>query len=240
MVIFPLIASILALACCAAVLRDYRTRPSPAGAVWSIAFAIFGVAALAEVLGTLDRWTPLLVRIYYVLGATLVVGYLALGELYLLLRRERADRAAGLLVFLTALAVALVLQAEVAPDVADRGWEALDRGAGLTALTIGINSTGTLILLGGLLYSAASFRRRGVMRNRMIGCLLIAAGTLAVASGGTLTRLGSHQFLYIAMSFGISLIFAGYTRSRRPDTMPARNHLSLREDASAQLPSPSS
>jgi hypothetical protein len=70
------------------------------------------------------------------------------------------------------------------------------------------------------MHSALVFKRRGIMRNRMVGCLLIAAGTLAVASGGTLTRLGSHQYLYVAMSLGIALIFAGYTRARRPDTQP--------------------
>jgi hypothetical protein len=223
MVIFPIIATILALGCCLAVLRDNLARPKPAGLVWTLAFAIFGAAALVEVLGTLAGWTPILARVYYVLGATLVVGYLALGELYLLMRRAWVDRVAGLLVVLTALAVSLVSKASVAADIKDVGWEALERSPGLTILTILINSTGTVILVGGLAYSAISFKRRGIMRNRMIGCLLIAAGTLAVASGGTLTRLGSHQFLYIAMSAGIALIFAGYVRTRKPDAAPARS-----------------
>lgn len=222
MVIFPVIATLLAFGCCLAVLRDTLARPKPAGLVWTVAFAIFGVAALAEVVGTLAGWTPLLARVYYVLGATLVVGYLALGELYLLMRRVWVDRIAGLLLVLTALAISLVSRAPVGPDIDRAGWEALERSPGLTILTILLNSTGTVILVGGLVYSAISFRRRGIMRNRMLGCLLIAAGTLAVASGGTLTRLGNHQYLYIAMSLGIALIFAGYVRTKKPDEMPAR------------------
>ena len=222
MVIFPIIATTLALGCCLAVLRDNLARPKPAGLVWTLAFAIFGIAALAEVIGTLAGWTPLLARVYYVLGATLVVGYLALGELYLLMRREWVDRIAGLLVVISALAVSLVSKAAIGPDIEQAGWKALEKSTGLTLLTILVNTTGTIILVGGLVYSAVSFRRRGIMRNRMIGCLLIAAGTLAVASGGTLTRLGSHQYLYIAMSLGITLIFAGYVRTRRPDAVPAR------------------
>lgn len=222
MVIFPIVASLLAAGCCAAVARDYVARPRPAGAVWTAAFAIFATAAALEVVGSLAGWTPLLARAYYVLGATLVVGYLALGELYLITRRERADRFAGVMLALTALAVSLIARAPVGPDVADDGWRALERGAGLNALTVGINVSGTLILVGGLAYSSMSFLRRRVMRNRMIGCLLIMTGALVVALGGTLTRLGSHQFLYIAMSAGIALIFAGYLRSRQPDTQPAR------------------
>ena len=223
MVIFPIIAATLALGCCLVVLRDYIARPKPAGLVWTVAFAIFGVAALAEVIGTLAGWTPLLARIYYVLGATLVVGYLALGELYLMMRREWVDRIAGLLVVLSALAVALVSNSPVGPEIEQAGWEALDRSPGLTMLTILINTTGTIILVAGLVYSAVSFKRRGIMRNRILGCLLIAAGTLSVASGGTLTRLGNHQYLYIAMSLGITLIFAGYLRTKKPDAAPTRS-----------------
>ncbi|MDQ3549719.1 MAG: hypothetical protein M3439_12975, partial [Chloroflexota bacterium] len=106
-----MVATLLALGCCLVVLRDHLARPKSAGLVWTIAFAIFGIAALAEVIGTLVGWTPLLARIYYVLGATLVVGYLALGELYLLMRRQWVDRIAGLLVVLSALAISLVSRA---------------------------------------------------------------------------------------------------------------------------------
>jgi hypothetical protein len=222
MVIFPIIATTLALGCCLTVLRDYLAHPKPATLVWTIAFAIFGIAALAEVLGTLAGWTPLLARVYYVLGATLVVGYLALGELYLLMRREWVDRIAGLLVVLSALAIALVSNATVGPNLETAGWDALERSPGLTIVTVLLNTTGTVILVGGLVYSAVSFKRRGIMRNRMIGCLLIAAGTLSVAGGGTLTRFGSHQYFYIAMSLGIALIFAGYVRTKKPDSAPAR------------------
>lgn len=221
MVVFPIVATILAFGCAAAVFRDYLARPRPNGLVWTIAFAVFGAAALCEVIGSLSGWTPLVARTYYVLGATLVVGYLALGELYLLMRRSWADKASGVMILLTALAVALISKTPIGPDLADEGWRALEPSGGMTALTVGINSGGTLILVGGLLYSVYSFRRKGIMRNRMIGCLLIALGTLSVASGGTLTRFGSHQLLYIAMSIGIALIFAGYLWTRKPDAKPA-------------------
>jgi hypothetical protein len=222
MVIFPLVASTLAWICCFAVLYDYLRKPKPAGIAWVVAFAIFGAAASIEVVTTVTEWTPLLARAYYVLGATLVVGYLALGQLYLIIPRRWSDRFAGVVIALSALAVSLVVNADVAANVADDGWHALDRSAGLTVLTIGFNVLGTLVIVGGCLYSALAFRRKGIMRNRMIGCLLIAAGTLSVASGGTLTRLGSHQYLYIAMTLGIALIFTGYMRARQPDTVVRR------------------
>src|SRR5690606_39198328 len=80
-----------------------------------------------------------------------------------------------------------------------------------------INIVGTLIIVGGLLWSIWRFSRTGAFRNRMIGCSLIVAGTIAVAMGGTLTRLGHYEYLYIAMSAGIALIFGGVVWTRRPD-----------------------
>jgi hypothetical protein len=50
----------------------------------------------------------------------------------------------------------------------------------------------------------------------MIGCVLIAVGTLLVAAGGTLTRFGHQEYLYLGMSLGVGVIFAGYLQARRP------------------------
>jgi hypothetical protein len=218
MVVFPLIATLVALGCAVAVALDYSRRPKPDKVAWLLAFVMFAGAAGLEVGGALAHWTPLMARAYYALGAVLVVGYLGLGELYLLFpaRRALVDRLAGGLVALSALGVSLVYRAPLDADVAERGWHALRPGGALLAVTIGFNTVGTLVLVGGLLYSAWRFRGQAPLRNRTLGCLLIALGTLAVASGGTLTRLGSDQFLYIAMAFGVALIFAGYVKAKQP------------------------
>jgi len=51
----------------------------------------------------------------------------------------------------------------------------------------------------------------------MIGCVLIAAGTLIVATGGTMARFGHREFLYIPMAIGVTTIFTGYLETRRPE-----------------------
>ena len=213
MVAFPIIAALIAGACFLLVVRDYRARPKPSAAAWAVAFAMFSAAAAAEAIGSLSGWTPLLARMYYLFGASLVVGYLALGELYLLAPKRIVDRLAGGLLLISTLAAAQVWQAEIG-DLNRDGWDALERSPLLTAITISLNAGGTLILVGGLVYSAWRFRQRGIMRERVVGCLLIALGTLVVASGGTLTRLGSDEYFYIAMATGVALIFAGYLRTR--------------------------
>lgn len=221
MVIFPATAALVAFACACVLLRDYIQRPRPDKITWAIAFAIFGAAALAEFVGSVFGWTPLLARAYYVSGATIVVGYLALGELYLLLPKKYVDKLAAGMVALTAMAIGLIVNTPVGPTLQSEGWHALEPGTGLTMMTIAINSIGTLVLVAGCLYSALRFKKMGIMRNRMIGLSLIAAGTLVVASGGTLTRLGNAEYFYIAMTAGVSLIFAGYLKARKPDARPA-------------------
>ncbi len=53
----------------------------------------------------------------------------------------------------------------------------------------------------------------------MIGCILIAAGTLIVAMKGTLSRTGLPEETFaLAMAVGVAIIFAGYLETRRPDT----------------------
>jgi hypothetical protein len=222
LVVLPAIAAVLAFGCVIAIGRDALRRVSPDRVAWMIAFGLFGVAATAEVVGDTAGWNELLVRLYYVSGAVLVVGFLALGQLYLLAGRRISRFAPGVALFLTAVSVSTVWGAPIDAARLDAdGWDALTRTPGLKILAISVNSIGTLILLGGLVYSAIRFKQRGTNRNRMIGCLLIAGGTLTVAMGGTLTRLGSDQYLYIAMSAGIGLIFSGYLWTKRPDSAEA-------------------
>jgi hypothetical protein len=204
--------------CALTVARDARRRPRPDKVAWAVAFAVFAAAAGAEVVGSLWGWSAGLARFYYLTGATLVVGYLALGELYLLAPKRIGRVAPGATLLVTALAAAVVFGAPVdGARLEEEGWDALERGPGLVALTASINALGTLVLVGGALWSAWRFRRRGGQRHRMIGCVLIAVGTLVVAAGGTLTRLGRDEYFYVAMAAGVAVIYAGYLETRRPD-----------------------
>lgn len=220
-VIFPILSALISALCAGMIARDALRKPRPDKLAWSVAFALFAIASASEAIGSLNDWTPALVRIYYLTGAVLVVGFLALGELYLLAGRAIERFAPGVTVLATAFSAALVFNAPVDhAKLADDGWEAIERSNLLTATTITLNAGGTLVIVGGLLYSAWKFKRLGIYRNRMIGCVLIAAGTLVVAMGGTATRLGQREYLYVAMSIGVATIFAGYLWTRRVEGAP--------------------
>lgn len=224
-VVFPAISALIALICAGLIVRDAISRPRPDKVAWTIAFVLFTIAAGAEVVGSVGEWSSALVRVYYLAGAVLVVGYLALGELYLLAENTIERFAPGAALLVTAVSATVVWNARIDETrLAADGWDAIERGPALKALAIGINSAGTLVIVGGLIYSAWRFKRLGSQRNRMIGCLLIALGTVTVGLGGTLTRLGRHEYLYIAMSIGVAIIFAGYLQTRKPQAPGFRPH----------------
>jgi hypothetical protein len=221
-IVFPVISAVLAFACAAIILRDQIVRPRPDKAIWSLAFLMFGLAAGADAYGRQVEWSEPLARLYYATGPALVVMYLAIGELYLLFPRRMGRFAPGAAILLTAIWVTTVLNAPIDGDrLAEDGWEAIDRGSAMVALTIAINTVGTLVIVGGLAWSIWRYARAGTHRNRMIGCVLIASGTIVVGLGGTLTRLGHYEYLYIAMSIGIAMIFGGVIWTRRPESASA-------------------
>jgi hypothetical protein len=179
------------------------------------------VAAVAEVVGDLYEWTPVVARVYYLTGAVLVTLFLGVGELYLLFGQKIQRFAPGLTLAVVALAISLIWTAPIDESrLASDKWEAIERDGVLTALVAVTNAFGVVVLAGGALYSAWRFRRLGTHRHRMIGCILIAVGTMVIATKGYAERLGiavSDEMFYVFLAVGAAIIFVGYLETRRPE-----------------------
>jgi hypothetical protein len=116
--------------------------------IWGATFSAFGLAAGSEAYASIFGWTPALVRLYYLAGASLSVGFLALGTLVLLVPRRIALVALGVVLVQSAFMVFLVLRSPVDPDAVQvAGWSALGRDGNLRALALTINVLGTLVVL---------------------------------------------------------------------------------------------
>jgi hypothetical protein len=213
----PAAAAAMAALCAAFVGWDALRRPSPERVTWTAAFLLFTVAAACEVIGSAIGWSPTLARVYYLTGAVLVVGVFALGELYLLLPGRMPLVTPGISLLIVAVAATAVWSAPIdSARLTAVGWQALERGPFLVALAATINAGGTMVLAGGALYSAWTLRAAGGSGQRAAGCVLIAVGTVVVALGGTLSRFGRPEYLYLAMVLGIAIIFAGVVLTRQP------------------------
>ncbi|HMA36136.1 MAG TPA: hypothetical protein VKY74_16890 [Chloroflexia bacterium] len=229
LILMPAFAMIVGFALAIVILAHYAAAPARRvhELVWGISFWMFGLGALAEVVGDLIGWHDLLARVYYISGAILAVAYLGLGEAILLWpgRAARVSMIVG--AAFTVITVVALLAAPLDASVlhSDVPWRAVAAKGSLPAILAGLsNSIGTLLIVGGALYSAWVFWRKGIQRNRMIGCVLLAVGTLVVATGGVLAGwLNQHAWLYPPMALGVAIMFVGYlqtTRAPAPKPIP--------------------
>ncbi len=79
-----------------------------------------------------------------------------------------------------------------------------------------INTYAAIFLIGGAALSAWRFRTDPAARHRFIGNCYIAIGALLPGIGGTATRMGHTEVLYVMELIGIVLIWIGYTYNVRP------------------------
>jgi hypothetical protein len=223
-------ATVIAGAFAAILLNRYfSSRRRPHELMWGIAFLLFAFAAGCQLYADVKGdWTPFLARTYYLTGAILNVGFLGLGTLYLVASRRVANLGLIVMIFITTFSAFILFRAPIDAAVlaTEAGWKAVTAYSPWPrVLAVIVNSVGTVLVIGGALWSAWIFWRKGVMKGRMIGVLLLAGGTLLIALGGTITGvtgLKNHDYLYITMAAGSIIMFAGYLQTIRPEASLAQ------------------
>ena len=83
-VFLPSLTTILALAMALALLDQWRERRRPYQIAWAAGTLFFGVASACEALAAANGWNTGLLRVWYLTGAVLNVGWLGLGTAMLL------------------------------------------------------------------------------------------------------------------------------------------------------------
>jgi hypothetical protein len=215
----PIAAAILAATFALLLLRSLWRRVAGQKALWAVGFALFAVAAASEAAAQRAGWSPTLFRMYYIAGGVLTVAYLGAGSAWMLLPRRGRDLLLGGLAVATIAGIVTVVLAPV--DVsglaaAHSGQPpkngVLDGHAFLWAVVL--NSSGTLLLVGGSVLSI--LRRQRVRANVWIAC-----GALTVAAATGLSRTGDTSLVYLGELIGIALMFCGFTLTT-PAHKPAR------------------
>jgi hypothetical protein len=226
--ILPFSVTLIGAAFAIVILNHYYgTRRRPHELIWGIAFILFAVGSATQVLADIHGgWTPVLARLYYLTGAILNVALLGLGTIYLLASRRVANVGLALTLLLAVVSTIVLFTVPVdstalaqARVVEWRGVFAGERGpAILAAIGSGI---GSVLVVGGALWSGITFWRKRIMKSRMIGVFLLAAGTFIVALGGTVkAALNNDHFLYPTMAVGVVVMFVGYLQTIRRAPVP--------------------
>jgi hypothetical protein len=173
---------------------------------------MYGLGTFAESFTTVFGWSEGIFRLWYVSGALLGGAPLAQGTVYLLFPKRVADRLAVALVAVVAVAAVCVVLSPIDYAAVERhrltgavfGWQ------WVRAFSPFINLYAAIFLIGGAAWSAVRFLGNPDTRNRAIGNVLIAVGALLPGIGGSFTRFGHTEVLYVTELMGLTLIWLGY------------------------------
>ncbi|MBK8020536.1 MAG: hypothetical protein IPK19_03670 [Chloroflexi bacterium] len=220
--VFSIITSAISAVFAFSVLRRWlglrrAGKARPHLLAWGIGLILYFLGAFSQVVLSL-QWSSFFFALWYWSGALAVAPWLGQGTIYLLVRRgsiARNIQMALLLITVMTLPWALFLTPlngaawQPGIDMVSITNEVMQKGGvrGFVPIT---NIWGTVALVGGALYSAMLFRRKQILRSRMIGNWLIAAGALMPALGGALIRLDLTWLKYPAEMFGIIVLFVGF------------------------------
>jgi hypothetical protein len=228
MTYIPYLSTIITFAFVVAVYTRYRQRGGTHLLLWAVGLLFYGFGTLSEVVLSLT-FNVLVLKIWYLTGAMLTAAWLGQGTVHLLIRKgNTAKVTTWALAAVSALALILVLSApalsgnyDVTRPASEQYKEFLTRDGLTILLTILLNIYGTLTLVGGAIYSAFLFWRKKILANRMFGNILIAAGALSPAMGGSLLKAGLADMLYLSEFVGAILMYIGFVMATSGKTESA-------------------
>jgi hypothetical protein len=227
-------ATLVAVAFGLSTLDRWQRRRRPHELAWTVSLAFFAVGAAAMWWAETVGWSLANFRLFFLAGAVLNVPWLALGTVYLLAGERVGNRCRSWLLFLSGLAVGIVVfaptKAAVTGGEMPTGKDVF--GVAPRVLAAVFSGVPALVIIGGALWSAWRLLRHrspalpGVARTAsaprrlVLGNVLIAAGTLILSASGTLAgRLGKDQAFAVTLLAGIVVLFAGFLVASAP---PAR------------------
>ncbi len=218
----PILSTVITFAFAAAVFNRFSERHGAHLLLWGIGLILYGIGTLTEVI-SLFTFSPIALKLWYLSGAILTAAWLGQGTINLLVRRRGIAPTLNVaLIVVSLLAVVLVMLAPITPAAANFNTaqplsaqykDILTRSGVVVLLTILMNTYGTLTLVGGAIYSAYIFWRKRILFNRMIGNVLIAAGAILPAMGGSFVKMGLPDILYLSEFLGAVLMFIGFLQA---------------------------
>lgn len=183
---------------------------------WMLGVFFFIAGTVTESVNTILGYSDVNFRLWYIFGALLGGAPLAQGTVYLLMKRKTAHILAALLVLVILIASVLVLLSPLHPENRDgmRMSGKILEWTFIRGITPLINVYGLIFLVGGAIYSAVVYSRDKTFHARFVGNIYIALGGLLPGIGGSFTKFGYVEVLYVTEFIGLIFIFLGYQTIR--------------------------
>jgi hypothetical protein len=220
------VSGLVSLAFGLATLDRWTRRRRPHELAWTVAMALFFVAAMSLWWAEARGWSAPSFRMFFAFGAVINVPWLALGTVYLLAGRRAGDATMRVLLVFSGFALGAVVMAPVSgviePDVLPTGKEHF--GALPRVLAAVGSAVPAVVIFAGAAWSAwrvirganpalttAAVRNVSSAGRLALGNILIAAGAAVLSASGTFAgRLGADTSFAVTLSAGISVLFAGF------------------------------
>lgn len=212
----PILTTLLAVVFVVDLFRHWNEKRTTYLLWWGLGVVFYGLGTLAESINAVAGWSVFTLKFWYIVGALLGGWPLAQGTVYLLMKRKFADiTTVVFLVFITIASVFIILSPVTVPEnfdgrlsgsVMDWEWVRL--------FSPFVNGYAFFFLVGGAIYSAVKLFGRGIKDKPFSGNILIAVGGLLPGIGGSFTRAGVVEALYITEVIGLACIYGGYRMVR--------------------------
>ncbi len=214
----PILTTLLALGFAVVLFRRHRERGGPHLLWWGLGMLTYAAGTITESLTTLLGWHEPVFRTWYITGALLGGAPLAQGTVYLLLSRRTANRLTVALVAAVLFGSACVLLSPIDYTAVEpyrlSGRVLAWQWVRLVSPFINLYAAGFLI--GGAILSAFRYMGAPESRHRVWANVAIAIGALLPGIGGTYTRMGYVEVLYVTEFVGLVFIALGYRLSVGP------------------------
>ena len=208
----PIFTTILSLYFFIEIFKHYFSKRKQYLLWWMLGVVTFGLGTLSESLHALIGYNELNLRFWYIIGALLGGFPLAQGTVYLLFSKKFADRTtfffvsyiivAAIFVMLAPISILENFDGRLTGKVFEWSWVRL-----FSPL---INLYAFLFLVGGAIYSAYKYFKMKNLQYRVYGNAAIAIGGILPGIGGSFTRAGYVEVLFVTELIGLALIYLGY------------------------------
>jgi hypothetical protein len=178
---------------------------------WMIGVLCYIAGTISESVNTLAGFSIANFKVWYITGALLGGAPLAQGTVYLLFKRKTANVLTVILTIFIISAALLVIVSPINTELITGrltgkllGWKFI------RYMTPFINLYAFIFLVGGAIYSASKYAKNIEYKKRFTGNLLIGIGGLLPGIGGSFTKFGYVEVLYVTEFIGLLFIYLGY------------------------------
>ncbi len=208
----PIITTMFAIYFAKEIYEHYKIRRTTYLLWWTIGVVTYGLGTFTESINVVFGWSVANLKLWYIVGALLGALPLAQGSAYLLMSRKFANATSVLFVSLILIAAtSVVFTPVVVPEHFNyKLTAAIFEWKWVRYFSPLINLYSFVLLVGGAVYSAIKYYRQTKRDVRFKGNVLIAIGGILPGIGGTFTRMGYVNVLFVTELLGLTLIYTGY------------------------------